>query len=362
MTKELLKKILEARTIIMQFYGKELDYYNAPFKMFELQDGQVMQKIGQKMFVSIPELQNDMDVLKEEVKERIQKKDDAEMFLKNGFVCNHPVRYFHDFENFYAKEKCMLCGKDFLADSNKCIRSIHDLYKKEKSPKIAVFLEEYASAGVAGWGEVEYSHAYDEAKVMTLLKNMLEKLPDGSFDLVDEIEKNEFEHCIINKPSFKKFVLFISGTNEMYLDDGTYVKADSIVSHMDLLDCFKELYNVTFQLVCDKKEVLSYGLDAEDYDTLFINSYGSLEELLDILKSLRDIPFSLVIDGTNLKDISFNNNQIIIKPYQLNLPTLFSGAEYLYVKDYLGGKRKIDSYALKNINKDSLKLIRKKMN
>ena len=362
MTKELLKKILDARTTISQFYGKEFDYSHYPFKRFSIQDGEIIQSDGKNLLVPVEELQSDMDVLKQEIKERIQKKDEAQEFLKSGFCCNHPVRYLH-YNHDFPHEKCLLCGQDYLPASKKRISTIHDVFEIESNPKKAVFLEKYVYDLVPfAPVDIEDDPAYTEDEVMSILQNMVDDLPDGDFDLVDEIEKRNYAYCNIIKPTSKRFILVLAGSNEEYLNEDTYVKGNSIVNPKKLIDYFTDLYNVCIQLVCDYGTSGYYDFHVEEPGKLFIKNYSSLKDFQETINSLKKIPFSLVIDATNLKEVKFKNHCVYSKPYHLNIPTLFPNAEVISARDYLNGNRLMDSYALKELSKDSLQRIRKKMN
>ena len=362
MTKELLKKILDARTTISQFYGKEFDYSHYPFKRFSIQDGEIIQSDGKNLLVPIEELQSDMDVLKQEIKERIQKKDEAQEFLKSGFCCNHPVRYLH-YNHDFPHEKCLLCGRDNLPAFKNRISTIHDVFEIESNPKKAVFLEKYVYDLVPfAPVDIEDDPAYTEDEVMRILQNMVDDLPDGEFDLVDEIEKRNYAYCNIIKPTSKRFILVLAGSNEEYLNEDTYVKGNSIVNPKKLIDYFTDLYNVCIQLVCDYGTSGYYDFHVEEPGKLFIKIYSSLKDFQETINSLKKIPFSLVIDATNLKEVKFKNHCVYSKPYHLNIPTLFPNAEVISARDYLNGNRLMDSYALKELSKDSLQRIRKKMN
>lgn len=362
MTKELFKKILDAKTTISQFYGKEYDYYSYPFKQFSLQDGEIVQCKGENLFLPIEELKRDMDVLKQEVKERIQEKDEAQEFLKSGFVCNHCVTYLY-YDHDYPREKCLLCGQDYLAASKKRSSTIHDVFEIESNPKKAVFLEKYVYDIVPfAPVDIEDDPAYTENEVMSILHHLVDDLPDGDFDLVDEIEKKEYAYCNIIKPTSKKFILVLAGSNEEYLDDDTYVKGNSIVNPKELIDYFAELYNVCIQLVCDYRTSSYCDFQLEESGKLFVKNYSSLKDFLETMKALKMIPFSLVIDASNLKEIQFQSQKIHCSPYQVDYKSLFPNAEVVSARDYLYGNKTMDSYGLKELNKDSLQRMRKKMN
>ncbi|MBR1679923.1 MAG: hypothetical protein IJ704_04715 [Bacilli bacterium] len=362
MKKELLKKILDARTTISQFYGKEFDYFHYPFKRFSIQDGEIIQSNGKNLLVPIEELKRDMDALKQEIKERIQKKEEAQEFLKSGFCCNHSVTYLH-YDHDHPREKCLLCGQDYLPASKNRISTIHDVFEIESNPKKAVFLEKYVYDLVPfAPVDIEDDPAYTEDEVMSILQNMVDDLPDGEFDLVDEIEKRNYAYCNIIKPTSKRFILVLAGSNGEYLDDDTYVKGNSIVNPKKLIDYFTDLYNVCIQLVCDYGTSGYYDFPVEEPGKLFIKNYSSLKDFQETINSLKKIPFSLVIDATNLKEVKFKNHCVYSKPYHLNIPTLFPNAEVISARDYLNGNRLMDSYALKELSKDSLQRIRKKMN
>ena len=155
-------------------------------------------------FPDIPDLKDEFEVLKKEVKEVKENARKQKDILKNACkYCKHEVRLLYD-GDFFDNSQCVLCGKVISSDS--CFSWGESI---NKNIHCVLLPSKYQyDDGV----RYEVAEGYDEKQVLKIILTILEnKSDEEEIDLVDEFKKLNLPNCKIRneKPKPENYILII---------------------------------------------------------------------------------------------------------------------------------------------------------
>ena len=115
MKKEELKKLIESRKIIRNYYSADGEYFGTPLKDFEKKyvNGEEFILTEDEWLPKIDGIKDEIEVLKNEIRDTINAKNEAVNYLKN-YKCDHLVRISNCSDrglNWYNEDTCILCGE-----------------------------------------------------------------------------------------------------------------------------------------------------------------------------------------------------------------------------------------------------------
>ena len=321
MKKEELKRIIESRLIIRNYYGKEGECYGTALKDFEKKYVNYEEVIltEDEWFPQIDDIEAEIEALKNEIRNTINQKNEAVSYLES-YKCTHPVRISNCSDrglNWYNTDTCVLCGK--MMDTTVIKRKDINAFDQRRQ-KFSTFIgKEIISEG--GFGADSYIRTnYTEGDILNILLDMLDKIEEDEFDLVDEIEKLKFDKCIINKPHNKKLILVIIGSNKEYINNNAYFTSKNNIDDKKIVDDLLELYGVAIEVIGDMDTIKKYKTIDE---TLMLDDYDSIENLNVQLQYQHNVPYSLIIDASDLYTYKICNGKIEVEKYNLNLKSMF---------------------------------------
>ena len=266
--------------------------------------------------LKINELKKDFDILKLEIDKEKKKHDEAINFF-NNYKCEHNIRICD-----FNEDKCIICGSTMIRSSlskYNCIELAHT-----KNKKIATFIGyEYLTQN--GFFNEEYTRYYKESDIFKILENIIKKNSNDEIDIVDEIEKLDFNKCVINKPKNTKLVLMIIDSNYEYINKYTYISNTNDINYKEIINYFSNLYNVSIEVLTNNNELSNIYKK----DNIFITKYNTLNDLESLLKVYNYIPFDLIINMSSLVKLSNNN----IETFNLDLKKYFKNSRIINVKD-----------------------------
>ena len=330
MTKEQLRRILEAKTILKNYYGDGTRHFSTQFSYFEKTyvHGREVRVREEDWFPKVDDLKDEFEILKKEIKDVVKNKNDAENFFKN-YKCNHPVRisnFDYGYRNKYV-DKCMLCGEKL---SNSVINRASDIKTiAEKNNEFVTFIGKEDVTPDGFLVDYEYVINYTEEDIIEILQKLLENIDSEEFDLVYEIEKLNLEKCVINKPQNKSLILVIAGSNKEYIDNYSYITSKNNINDKKILDHFLNLYNAATLIVGDDNTLKKYELKD---DLLVYMEYDTIEKLNTVLNYYTNVPFDLIIDISSLYTYKLGNTQE--ERYKLPLKDMFPNTRIVTIKDF----------------------------
>jgi len=235
--------------------------------------------------------------------------------------CKHPLLFGNPsgFGTFYH---CMLCNKDFI-----------NWYDLEKIKEKVQIIEDYED------GDGQFYRRYNFIDVYNMIMDILKDYNDeDEVDLSNEFLKLFNENIIgdvtINGKHYTKEynVLLIAGSNEIKIDDNTYIRKDN----RDIDDIIKYLGYL------NRVKVTTIN-NSNKINLVHRLEYKTIEEFNNMLDELKDNKYNLVIDLSNLFKYEIKDGDINILPIKLNLKELFPDSMILDLKDR---KEKIEFYKL----------------
>lgn len=326
MKKEELKKIIEARIILNNYYGNKKFAFGTALKDFERIDDETI------WFPEINGLREELEILKNEIKDTINKKNEAIKLFKE-YKCKHEVRISdYDFNlTSQYNDTCVLCGKKF---GNSVINTRNTMNNMAyKNQKIATFIgKENVTPNGFFMCEESITH-YNQDEILQILLNITksnEKDMDAEIDIVEEIEKLNLKKCIVNKPHNKKLILILTGCNKEFIDD-YYITKKNTIEENKIIEYFKNLYGVSLEIIGDEGTIDKYR---NSNDSIILSEYDTIKELEMHLNFEKQVPFNLIIDLSNLFSIRLDNNKIELLNYKLYLENIFPNIPIINIHDF----------------------------
>lgn len=285
-------------------------------------------------FPNIPELSNEFDILKKELKEALCETEQMIVeYNKLTKKCKHEVRLEHSgiFNSRYYQ--CIFCGKNINGVNNekweesininrRCVNLLYKYYCDED-----------------GYEEILKEDAYTYEDIIDIIEKILQnKEMDEEIDLVDEFKNLNLKHCSINDKKLKLeyYVLIIGGTNKQYIDEKFYLSKINSLDSIEFLKYFKDMLNTKVALI-DNSSIINGNhcqkIQEEKNPNLKFWKYGTIKEFLDLLKEIEDIPFQLIINLSELYTYKIVDNKIIKEKYQLNLKEIFPNSYIINIDE-----------------------------
>lgn len=330
---EYLRKIIEAKLILEDYYGNKKNIFGSALRTLEekLVDGEYVPRPEEEWFPKIEGLKEEFEILKREVRDTIAKKNEAKQFLYNEYKCEHPVKISNYVRGLHSYEDtCILCGKSFW---NSIINKSNDMVSlNDKNKKTAIFIgeESVIQDGFIFGAEEEYIINYTQEEIIKIILDILDKNESEDIDIVEEIRKLNLNKCVINTPHNKNLILIIIGSNKQYLDKYTYFANRNFIDSQEIIKYFRDLYNTAIEIVGDKESLKKYE---EKEDTLILTECDTIQDLERHLKYEEDIPFSLIIDMSSLFTYTIVEDKIKPIRYQVDLKKIFLDIPIINIED-----------------------------
>lgn len=270
-------------------------------------------------FPNLPELQKYFDILKKELKQAKNETDEALNIIKNS-QCTHDVRL--DYNSIY---NCVICGKNIHSNNYHSFKE--SIYRNKHS---VTFQSKYQ------WDEDGYKYEIKNGKTEQEIWNMIFEIlknynDEDDVDLVLEFSKLNIENMEINLEKRKKenYILIISGSNIEYVSDNLYLTKNVNLNCTDFFNFFTSLLNTRVAIIDN-----DFSYDKQNYDENYVANYTTLSSLESSLLWLKDVPFNLIIDLSELYNYEIKDNKIITKNYNLNLKELFPNSNIVKITDF----------------------------
>ncbi len=330
---KLIKKVNEANKVIMN---------NSRLLSITKFDSLSMpnSKDERMWFPNIPDLKEEFEILKKEVKEaQINIEKQKEIIEEAEKKCNHEIRleYYGYPINSY---QCVICGKIIHPDN---YFSWGDSINRNKHCVILLSKDQVDEDGFS----YEESGGYKKSQILSIILEILKhKKGDEEIDLIDEFRKLKFSNCKIrdDKPILEYYILIIGGSNHECIGENAYVYTPTYMPAVNFLKYFKNLLNVKIEFIASGDILSGYEcteIRNENNSEIKFSKYNTLEELNYLLKISSKIPYKMVIDISNLSTYEIVNNKIVMKKYNLNLNEKFTNSYIVEI---------IDIYSIKNIS------------
>lgn len=295
-----------------------------------------------RWYPDIPELKEYFDVLKEELTD-IKDKTNNAIKSRISIKCSHEVR-LKDYNLFGYSQECALCGENISSDK---FQEPLDLDKHYIS-----FVNKYQFDYDDGPYKIESGKSRNE--LLDLIFKVLEKYSDeDEVDLVEELSKLNIEYDKINleRRSKETYILIINGTNIQYIknNDISISRRPLISDTIKFIEYFLDLLNTRLAIIDGQSFIKGEYLKKIDRPRNKILKYETIEMLKTNLNSLRDIPFKLVLDLSELYNYKIENDGVKVSDYLVDLKRLFPGSVIIRIQGFNINKsdEEIKEYLLK---------------
>ena len=301
-----------------------LKYYQSTKKITEVENNI---KHKRSIFPDIPELNDDFNILTEEIRNIIKKRESIKKEIDNiNKNCNHEIRLVY-YGLFIDSYKCPMCGKE-LSDSD------FDLTNKLRAHCVLLPNKyQYDSDNI--------KDGYDFELVYNIILDILkEKKDEENINLIKEFANLHLKYCEIKNEDVEdeKYILIIGGSNIENITSYSYFTSDNHINSKDIFNYFKDSLNIRIKYIENEKvigcvsKVRGDGMIAEE-------SYNSIEKLNKILNK-ETVDYDIIIDATNLYEYIVENNKIEVKKYDLKLKEKFKSAKVIRIEDMTKDKSK----------------------
>lgn len=304
-----------------------LKYYQSTKKITKIENNI---KYDRSIFPDIPELNDDFNVLTNEIKNIIEKRE----IIKNEIdsitkECNHEIRlvYYGLFSDSY---KCPMCGKA-LSDSD------FDLTNKLRSHCVLLPSKDQYEIN-------DIKDGYDFKLVYNVILDILKDKDDSEdINLIKEFANLHLKYCEIKNEDVEdeKYILIIGGSNIENITSYSYFTSDNHINSKDIFNYFKDSLNIRIKYI-ENEKVIGCISKVRGNGTVVEESYSSIESLNKILNS-ETVDYDIIIDATNLYEYIIENNKIEVKKYDLKLKEKFKGAKIIRIEDITKDKSKIEN-------------------
>lgn len=277
-------------------------------------------------FPRIKELEKEFDVLSQEVDYALNQTKECEKYI-HDCNCNHQVRleYYGLFSNTY---KCVFCG-EYISGKN-CVNWEYSINRNKYCVDLVAKYQDDEDYGYVSNG---YTKEQVYGIIVDILKN---KKDDEEIDLIKEFKLLNLINCNINeeKKVLENYILIINGTNKYYIDNESYLYKNGTKLGLDFVKYFSGISNAKVELVDNNEVLLSEEFKkyfpSNNYNLKF-TKYDTINELENILKNQKDIPFKLIINLSQLYKYSIKNEIITKENYKLNINDYFPNSQIVKV-------------------------------
>lgn len=279
-------------------------------------------------FPDIKEFEEYFKVLK---KELLQAQEETKKAMETiqSKECSHEVRLsYHSL--FSSSNHCVLCGH--TASSDNVISFKESSYRNKHTVTFVSKDQEDED----GYYKVETGKTRREVyeMILEILKNYED---EEEIDLVKEFDKLNLENVKINKEKRKQenYILIIGGTNLEYLNQEKriFISNEIKTSSLKIFQYFISLLN-TKVAVIDRKEIIEKPIFEEiekDHSKILLQEYTTLGYLETALYQVRNIPFKLIIDLSEIYDYKIEESEIKETPHDLNLQDRFPNSQIVKI-------------------------------
>ena len=285
-------------------------------------------------FPNIPELSNEFDILRKELKETLSESEQMkEEYNRLTCNCKHEVRLegLGSFGTRYYE--CVFCGKHIRCGNDEIWEESINLNRH------CVNLLHKYSCDEDGYEYVLKEDAYTYDDVIDVIENILQdKDLEEEIDLVNEFKKLNLKHCSINDKKLKSeyYILIIGGSNRQYIEDDFYLSKINRLDSIGFLKYFKDMLNMKVALI-DNSQIISGNecikIQEEKNPNLKFCKYDTIKEVLSSLKEVANIPFNLIINLSEIYTYGVVNNEIIKEKYELDLKGVFPNSYIININD-----------------------------
>lgn len=281
-----------------------------------------------KWFPDIPELNNEFEVLKKEVKKANKNVEKAKK-LQEKSNCNHEVRIYSSSDNmtFWREYECVFCKERITSDnvSNWELDTSRNKHTVTLSNK-------YDDDGF-----IDDDEGYTKEEIFKYILDILKNYnDDDEVDLVQEFSKLHLRNCKINmeEKNPDDFILVIGGANSFDINN-LYIEAPFSRESIEVFNYFSNLLKTKVKILGNKKlftsNLFRKSFDENNRFTSY-TCYESLEDLENALNSLQKVPFKLVFDLSSLFDIEIKDDNLLKKDIYINLKKYFPNATIIKVE------------------------------
>ena len=301
-------------------------------------------------FPDIPDLKEEFDILKQEIKDAIIENKAAFEELKSLTQnCNHEVRLQAN-SFMISSSTCVFCQKSIYGDNTSNANTIYNDINSNRG--CVMFTEERYDENYE-----DYSEGYTFQEVYDIILKLLEnKSMNDEIDLKEELKKLNLDKCHIDERPLEKeyYVLIIGGSNTIKINDTSYITSTKTITGTKLAKLLGGIPKVKVELLenpdtYSKEEFKKIFPYTNIVGYRFFN-YTTIEELEKQLEKEKHVPFTLIIDTSNLQEFIVSNNQITATNHDLKLHSLFPNSHIINLNDY----QEKDEKNLLNTLKDKL--------
>lgn len=282
-------------------------------------------------FPDIPEFKEYFKVLKKELLEAKKETEEAVETIQKS-ECSHEVRLKHH-SLFSSTNQCVLCGKNVSSDN--LISFQESSYRNKHT---VTFVDRYQE-------DDDGSYIVKTGKTKEEVYNMILKIlkdheDEEEIDLIEEFSKLNLQNVEINKEKRKQenYILIIGGTNIEHLDSESeiFVSKEKSSSSLDVFKYFLSLLN-TKVAVIERKETIeqeNFKDIEQNHSRVWIDQYTTFGYLKTALFQVRNVPFKLIIDLSEIYDYKIEDNKIIQTVHDLNLSERFPNSHIVKISDF----------------------------
>lgn len=287
------------------------------------------------------ELNDELDILKNEVEEGIKASEEAKDEIKK-YNCDHNVRFSYPGGWGYMRDdECVFCGKKFAADNVHRGDTIYDDVNRNR------YCVRFTTNYVYDC-DFYCDNAYSEREIYDLLLKIIEGIDDEEeIDFVQLLKNLNIKDCEVDERRKEKthYILIISGSNKYSIGGRGYITCDRIPLLPDFASLFTSIPNVRIELLDNeesfKDKKFTDKIDINKVRNMRCTSYETIEELKKELNSEKDVPFDIIIDMSSLYYYKIDNGNIISEKVDINFKEIFPDSYVIKIDDY-GSREQVE--------------------
>lgn len=301
-------------------------------------DGNKYKKI---VIPKFDELNDELDILKNDVEEGIKVSEEAKKKIKK-YNCDHSVRFSYPGGWGYMRDdECIFCGRGFAPDN---VHRGDTIFEDVNRNRYRVsFTTNYVYDC-----DFYCDNAYSEREIYDLLLKIIEGIDDEEeIDFVQLLKNLNIKDCEVDERRKEKthYILIISGSNKYSIGGRGYITCDRIPLLPDFASLFTSIPNVRIELLDNeesfKDKKFTDKIDINKVRNMRCTSYETIEELKKELNSEKDVPFDIIIDMSSLYDYKIDNSKIISEKVDINFKEIFPDSYVIKIDD-LGSKEQLE--------------------
>lgn len=285
-------------------------------------------------FPDISDLNQEFAILKQEIKEAIEENQLSIQTLKELTQdCSHTVRLQTN-SFMISSSTCIFCKTHIYGDNTGDANTIYNDINRNRN--CVMFTEDRYDENYE-----DYIEGYTFQEVYDIILKILEtKDNDEEIDLIQEIKQLKLDKCYVDERPIEKeyYVLIIGGSNTIKINENSFMTSNKTLTGAKLAKLLGGIPKIKVELLENPD---TYSKD--DFKKIFpytnivgyrFFTYESIEDLEKKLKNEKDVPFTLIINASNLQEFTISNNQITTTSHNLNLSTLFPNSHIIDLLNY----------------------------